>query len=59
MCIYKTSGGSGLDEARGEIGAIGRTNPLPDLAREGAGKLRVAILRSNLDVFAQKIDDGD
>ena len=37
--------------------AIGRTPP--DFASEGTRSLSVAVLSRDLDVFAQKVDDGD
>ena len=36
-----------------------REKPLPDLACEGPGSLGVAVLSRDLDVFAQKVEDGD
>jgi hypothetical protein len=42
---------------RGRDRAIGGSPP--DLASEGTGGLRVAGLSRDLDVFAQKIQDGD
>lgn len=44
----------GLDEGDREIG-----RSLPGLASEGTGRLRVAVLSRDLDVFAQKFEDGD